>query len=293
MARKPTPTPTPAGETPAGETPAVETPAVETPAAPAVVAAPAAAESALLKAYAALGKVETAADKVVRAARAEQLPATLDAWQAFGMALKPIVAAGSFDWDDCSGTGLFRAIGKGLLSEAGRALLPNNATAYSKGLTIARHDTASRRSAFLKAGNLPDSDEYVVWLTLTATGKAGSNRSTIDLQASLLKPADWDDTANDGKGAPKPGAAIGKLVRSAAGRGAGAGGSDNPVPAAIGKVLKLRGKRDKLAAVPTVVTLNIPADKWDAFVGQVIAQYLLQHVETPAGETPIVVSIPA
>src|SRR6478736_8456631 len=225
-------------------TPAVETPAVETPAAPAVetpaavTAAPAAVESALLKAYAALSKVETAADKAVRATRAEQLPATLDAWSAFGLALKPVVLAGAMDWEDCSGTGLFRAIGKGLLTEAGRASLPTNATAFSKGLTIARHDTAGRRSAFLKAGNLPDSDEYVVWLTLTATGKAGSNRSTIDLQASLLKPADWDDTANDGKGAPKPGAPIGKLVRSAAGRGSGAGGSSDPVPAAIANVLK-------------------------------------------------------
>lgn len=268
MARKATPA------TPA--TPATEQATTEQVVDAVVVPVPAATpadEAKALKAFRAVTAAEQSDAKAVARVKAEGLPATVKAWHAFGLSLKPIIdAAEGLAWESVTSTGLFTAIGKGtVVSAATRAAFPQQAQSFGKALTLAKSHDEDRLAAFLKAGNVPDSDEYVIWLNLLANGKAGSNRSTIDL-VETFGAANVDVTGD--KPVVKPGSTPGLIVRGATPGGRGSGASLPAVPAAVAKVLKVRDSAAKmLDAAPTVADLSwVPAEKWDAFVAQVLRE---------------------
>jgi len=234
---------------------------------------PAAALTTLLTAATTLSGAESAATAAIRAVGFERLAETVKAYNGLGDALKPVVKAMGEDFADVGASAVLTYL-QANVSEADWGSLPTSGSTYVKALQVARWHTAAKLTAYGKLDMSPDVDVYGPWLQVNATGKFG-NRSKYDVQASLVDPSDWDATANDGKGAAKPGAKFGTLVLKSVGKGSGDGNGAAKLttPKAIADVLKMDAAA--LAAVKVVANITLPADvDAEAFVCQVLAQYL-------------------
>ncbi len=241
-----------------------------------------------------LTSAEGAAAKAVRSAGIKGLAETLKAYVTFAAWLVSIVKEmGDEAIDEVGGNAILTFL-KAHVAPADWGSLPTGVGTYVKAVQVHKWHTGDTWKAFGKTENAPDMDVYCPWLQVNATGKFG-NKSGYDIKASLINPADWDDTANSGKGGIKPGAKFGTLVKKSVARGTGGGGSGKGVktPDALAKVLKM--DRAKLAQVPTVAKFNLTDEQVEGVVLQLVAKYLLmqsEQVET-SDETPAIELIAA